>query len=190
MREFGLGIGVRRTEGKSSKVRQDPETGDVTTLVLEDGREIDGRPVHRLLGLPLADARADARRGVGRLVRRGCRATVPRRCRARHTTEEIEPFTRATARPAGWQWRIPLQHRIGNGYVFSSAFISEDEACAALVANVEGEKLADPRLLRFRAGRRKHSWSHNVHRRRARQRASSSRSNRPRSTSRRWRSLT
>jgi tryptophan halogenase len=79
-----------------------------------------------------------------------------------HVTQEIEPYTRATAMPAGWRWRIPLQHRIGNGYVFSSSFIGEDEACEAIRAAAEGEQLADPRVLRFRAGRRRRSWSNNV----------------------------
>jgi len=161
MREFGLGIGVKRTEGKVVEVRQDPETGDVTTLVLEDGREIAGDLFvdcsgfrSLMLGQTLGEEWEDWSPWLP------CDRAAAMPCT--HTTEEIEPFTRASARPAGWQWRIPLQHRIGNGYVFASAFISEDEACAALVANVEGEKLADPRLLRFRAGRRKHSWSHNV----------------------------
>lgn len=75
---------------------------------------------------------------------------------------EIEPYTRATAMSAGWRWRIPLQHRVGNGYVFSSAHISEDQACADILAAIEGEPLADPRILRFRAGRRKRSWVGNV----------------------------
>jgi tryptophan halogenase len=74
----------------------------------------------------------------------------------------IEPFTRATAMSAGWRWRIPLQHRVGNGYVYSSSHISDEQAADALVAAVEGTPMADPRLLRFRAGRRKRSWSHNV----------------------------
>src|SRR5690606_36083759 len=144
MREYGLGIGVARTEGKVVEVRQDPETGDVTALVLEDGREISGDLFvdcsgfrSLLLGQALGEAWEDWSPWLP------CDRAAAMPCT--HVTKEIEPYTRATARPAGWQWRIPLQHRIGNGYVFSSAFISEDEACAALVANVEGEPLAEPR---------------------------------------------
>jgi tryptophan halogenase len=161
MREFGLGIGVKRTEGKVVEVRQHPASGDVTTLVLEDGRTIDGDLFVDCSGfrsLMLGNTLGEDWEDWSPWLPCDRAAAMP----CAHTTLEIEPYTRATARPAGWQWRIPLQHRIGNGYVFSSAFISEDEACAALVAGVEGPKLADPRLLRFRAGRRKHSWSHNV----------------------------
>ena len=72
------------------------------------------------------------------------------------------PFTRSTAQESGWQWRIPLQHRVGNGHVFSSAFTSEERATEELLATVDTKPLAEPRLLKFKAGQRKSPWMKNV----------------------------
>jgi tryptophan halogenase len=89
-----------------------------------------------------------------------CDRAVAMPCRSR--PGGIEPLTRATAMSAGWRWRIPLQHRVGNGYVYSSSHISDEAAADALVAAVEGEPMAEPRVLRFKAGRRTRSWDRNV----------------------------
>ena len=161
MREFGLSIGVTRHEGLVTGVDRDAGNGDVTALLLDDGRRIEGDLFidcsgfrSLLLGQELGEEWEDWTHWLP------CDRAAAMPCT--HASEELRPYTTATAMPAGWRWQIPLQHRMGNGYVFSSAFIDEDAACEAIRGAAEGDPLADPRVLRFRPGRRKRSWSHNV----------------------------
>ena len=161
MREFGTSIGVTRHEGLVTNVERDPTSGDVTALNLKDGRRIEGDLFidcsgfrSLLLGQTLEEDWEDWTHWLP------CDRAAAMPCT--HESKDIRPYTIATAMSAGWRWQIPLQHRMGNGYVFSSAHLGEDEACEAIRSAAEGEPLADPRILKFRPGRRSKSWSHNV----------------------------
>ena len=161
LREHGKTLGVERIEGKVVEVRQDSESGDVTALVLESGQELAGDVFVDCSGfrsLLLGGTLAEEWEDWSKWLPTDRAAALP----CSHVSEDFNPVTSAIAMSAGWRWRIPLQHRMGNGYVFSSQFLSEDEACAAILGAVDGKPLADPRVLRFRAGRRKASWQKNV----------------------------
>ena len=148
--------GARRTEGRIVDVQLNSESGDVAAVILENGERIEGDLfvdcsgfVSLLLGKALGEPFEDWAQWLP------CDRAVAMPCRTRTA---LTPYTSAIAMGAGWRWRIPLQHRTGNGYVYSSAFTSDDEAREALVSSVEGEPLVDPRVLKFRAGRRRRSW--------------------------------
>jgi tryptophan halogenase len=145
--------GVKRMEGKIVDVRLRGEDGFVEGVTLADGRGLD------------ADFFIDCTGFRGLLIEGALRAgyedwrqwlpcdrAVAVACEG---DGKLQPFTRATAREAGWQWRIPLQHRTGNGYVYCSRHISDDEATAALMSSLEGRAVAEPRVLNFTSGRRR-----------------------------------
>ncbi|MBT0667904.1 tryptophan 7-halogenase [Novosphingobium profundi] len=152
--------GVTRHEGRIERAERDPETGNLRELVLADGR--------RLPGDLFVDCTGFAALLLGKALGVGYEdwsAWLPcDRALAVPTAPAGPPlpYTRATARSAGWQWRIPLQHRLGNGLVFASAFQDEDAARAELLDHLEAAPTAEPRLLRFTTGRRTQAWSHNV----------------------------
>jgi tryptophan halogenase len=160
LRGYSETRGVQRIEGKITEVATREGDGHVTSVTLHSGQRIEGE-----LFIDCSGFRALLIEGT---LKTGyedwshwlpCDRAVAVPCAS---VKEITPYTRSTARQAGWQWRIPLQHRIGNGHVFSSQYISEDEATAVLLSNLDGAPLADPRPIRFVTGKRKKAWNKNV----------------------------
>ena len=160
LRAYGEERGAVRIEGRIVEALQDGESGFVTAVRLEDGREVAGQLfidcsgfrsllLGQTLGVPFTDWSS--------WLPCDCAVAIP--CEL--GGEEV-PLTRSTARPAGWQWRIPLQHRIGNGHVFSSAHISREAATDLLLAHLDGKPLAEPNHLSFKAGHRARMWEKNV----------------------------
>lgn len=161
LRDYSTARGAIRTEGKVVEVEQDGESGNVTALKLEDGERVEGD-----LFVDCSGFRALL---IGQTLKEEwedwspwllCDRAVAMPCEAE--SEALRPYTGVHAMAAGWRWRIPLQHRVGNGYVYSSGHISDEDAAAALADALEGAPMAAPRILKFRAGRRKRSWSKNV----------------------------
>ena len=160
LRSYSETRGVTRIEGKIGGVQQDGDSGFVTSVTLEDGRSFDGDlfvDCSGFRGLLIEGALETGYQDWTHWLPCDRAMAVP--C-AR--AGEFTPYTRSTAREAGWQWRIPLQHRTGNGYVYCSNFISEDEVASTLLANLDGPALADPKPLRFVTGRRNLFWNKNV----------------------------
>ena len=153
--------GVRRVEGRVVDVPRDGETCDVAAVVLDGERQIDGDLFIDCSGFRGLLIEETLGAGYAEWTRwLPCDRAIAVPCAK--AGDPITPYTRSTARAAGWQWRIPLQHRTGNGYVYSSAHLSDDEAAATLLANLDGAALADPKPLRFTTGMRRKFWDRNV----------------------------
>ncbi|MBL8542771.1 MAG: tryptophan 7-halogenase [Hyphomonadaceae bacterium] len=159
LRGYAEARGVTRTEGKIVDVKLRGEDGFVESVTMENGAVI------------AADFFIDCSGFRGLLIEQAmktgfedwshwlpCDRALAVPC---ERSEDFTPYTRSTARPAGWQWRIPLQHRTGNGHVFSSAYMDETEAEKILLENLDGKQLAEPNRIRFKAGKRRKIWNKN-----------------------------
>ena len=159
LRSWATERGVLRIEGKVRDVSRNPTTGDLTELVLKSGQRVAGDLFvdcsgfrSLLLGAVLGVAWDDWSHWLP------CDRALAVPCAG---SGALTPYTRVTAREAGWIWRIPLQHRVGNGYVYSSRFISDEAARDSLLAGLESAALAEPRQLKFSPGRRVCAWAGN-----------------------------
>jgi tryptophan halogenase len=150
---------VKRIEGKVVDVRLRGDDGFVESVRLESGEIVEGDffiDCSGFRGLLIEGALKTGYENWQHWL--PCdRALAVASSRA----TPMRPYTQAFARTAGWQWRIALQHRTGNGHVYCSSLVSDDEAAAQLLANIEGERLEDPRPLRFVTGMRKLAWNRN-----------------------------
>ncbi|MEM8984606.1 MAG: tryptophan halogenase family protein, partial [Pseudomonadota bacterium] len=160
LRRYAEERGVNRIEGRVAEVRQNPATGFVESLQLDDGREVDGElfiDCSGFRGLLIQQALNAGYDDWSEWL--PCNRAVAVAC---ERTASPDPYTRSTARVAGWQWRIPLQHRTGNGHVYCDQFSSDDEAIDILLSNLDGQPISDPRPLRFTTGIRREVFKKNV----------------------------
>jgi tryptophan halogenase len=151
--------GVKRIEGKIARIEQHPESGFIEALVLESGPRVEGDlfiDCTGFRGLLIEQTLKAGYEDWGHWLRTDSALAVQT-----PSTGEVPPYTRAIARQAGWQWRIPLQHRVGNGLVYCSDYISEEEARDTLLRHLDAEPLFEPRLIRYRTGMRRKSWDKN-----------------------------
>jgi tryptophan 7-halogenase len=160
LRGYSEQRGVTRIEGQVVDTALRAEDGFVEAVVMADGRRIEGElfiDCSGFRGLLIEQTLKTGYDDWSHWLPCDRAMAVP--C---ESGGDLTPYTRSTARKAGWQWRIPLQHRIGNGYVFCSAHTDEDEVCDTLLANLDGKPLAEPRTLRFLTGKRRKFWNRNV----------------------------
>lgn len=158
LRKFSESLGVKRIEGKIQQVQQHPN-GDIQSLRLDSGEVIDG------------DLFIDCTGFTGLLIDKTLKTPyedwshwLPCNTAIAIQTESVEPpkpYVTCTAHHAGWQWHIPLQHRVGNGNVFCNHFMSDDQAKQHLLSQVNGKLLSEPKVIKYKTGRRKVFWNRN-----------------------------
>jgi tryptophan 7-halogenase len=160
LRKISESRGVTRIEGKIQRAIQREGDGFIEAVELENGTQVAGElfiDCSGFRGLLIEQTLHTGYEDWTGWLPADRALAVP--C---ESSANMTPFTRATAHKAGWQWRIPLQHRTGNGHVYCSRFLSDDEAASTLLANLDGKALADPRLIKFQTGMRKQAWNRNV----------------------------
>ena len=159
LRTFAEAHGVKRIEGKIIDVTKDSKTGEIKSLQLANGNVIEGQLFIDCTGF------------VGLLIEKALHTGyedwshwLPCDSAVAVQTKSVSaplPYTRSIARDSGWQWRIPLQHRVGNGLVFCSKYLADDDAKTLLMDNIEGEAINQPRVIKFKTGRRRKGWNKN-----------------------------
>ncbi|WP_395622914.1 tryptophan halogenase family protein [Sphingomonas daechungensis] len=160
LRGYAEQRGITRQEGRIVAVNRHPTSGDISSVTLANGSQIEGDLFVDCSGFRGLLIEQELEAGFDDWTQwLPCDRATAVPC---SSVQPVTPYTRAIARKAGWQWRIPLQHRIGNGHVHCSRHISEDEATAILLSNLDGEPMAEPRTLRFTTGRRRKAWVRNV----------------------------
>jgi len=160
LRDYAMARGTRRIEGMIVDVEQHPESGFVTAVKLRDGRRIEGDlfvDCSGFRGLLIEGALKAGYEDWSDYLPCNSAQAVP--C---VSVPSLTPYTRSTAKEAGWIWRIPLQHRTGNGHVYSNGFTSDEQARRVLLDSLDGAPLDEPRQLRFVTGRRRKCWVKNV----------------------------
>ena len=159
LRKYAEARGVTRLEGRVVDAAQAPETGFITSVQMEDGQTISGDlfiDCSGFFGLLIEQTLETGYQDWSHWLR--CNRAVAAPC---EKTSDILPYTKSTAKEAGWQWRIPLQHRTGNGYVYCSEYLDAETAEATLLGSLDGNPTADPKHLRFVTGRRNQFWNKN-----------------------------
>lgn len=159
LRSFAEQHGVKRIEGKIVDVNKNSQSGDIESLTLASGQCIEGQLFIDCTGF------------VGLLIEKALHTGyedwshwLPCDSAVAVQTEAVSsplPYTRSIAHDSGWQWQIPLQHRVGNGMVFCSKYMSDDDAKSLLLDNIQGKTINEPRVIKFTTGRRRKGWNKN-----------------------------
>ncbi|WP_371868520.1 tryptophan halogenase family protein [Telluria aromaticivorans] len=159
LRKFSERFGVQRIEGKIVDVTTSALSGDIRSIMLDSGVDIEGDLFIDCTGfraLLIGQAMKVEYQDWSQWLFNDCAAALQT-----SSVGDAVPLTRSIAHPFGWQWRIPLQHRVGNGIVFSSRYVAEEEAVQALMGNIVGEPLMKPRVIKFTPGQREQVWKGN-----------------------------